>query len=87
MKATLDSILGVALRSQPLSYGPKDQGGSTDGAVKLSYSLHGKIQKKIKSCVAVPQGFTDISLLLEKSFGFLNMTFAFDYEINLISLC
>lgn len=48
-------------------------------------SLRGRTQKKMKSCAAVPQGFTDISLLLE-SFGFLNMTFTFDYEINLISL-
>lgn len=39
----------------------------------------------MKSYAAVPQGFTDINLLLE-SFGFLNMTFTFDYEINLISL-
>lgn len=55
------------------------------GAVKLNSALHGKTQKKMKSYVPVPQGFTDISLLLE-SFGFLNMTFTFDYEINLISL-
>lgn len=86
MKATLDSIPGVALRSQLLPCRPKDQGCSMNGAVKLS-SLRGKIQKKMKSCVAVPQGFTDISLLLEKSFGFLNMTLTFDYEIKLISLC
>lgn len=87
MKATLDSIPGVALRSQLLPCRPKDQGCSMKGAVKLSSSLRGKMQTKMKSCVAVPQGFTDISLLLEKSFDFLNMTLTFDYEIKLISLC
>lgn len=36
--------------------------------------LHDKAQKKIKPCINVPRGFTDTSLLLEKSLGFfLNM--------------
>lgn len=44
-----------------------------------------KEQKKIKPCIIVPCGFTDTSLFLQKSFGFLNMDF--DCGINLISVC
>jgi len=45
---------------------------------KFFFSLHRKTQKKMKPCVAVPQHFTGIRLLLEKSLGFLNTTFIFD---------
>lgn len=48
---------------------------------KFFSPLHGKTQKKMKPCVAVPQGFTDTSLLLEKSLDFLNMTFTFDMRL------